>query len=559
MSMVLLSVLAVSLFTLAQGRTLPLSLQVHEARDSTPNGYTLAGPASPDTVLNLRIALVESNPDGLIDALYDVSIPSSAKYGQHLSKAEVEEFVSPTSDSVAAVNNWLKENNLTAITLSPAGDWLGIDVPVSKANEMLAANYSTFIHDSSGQRLVRTLSYSIPSDLKGHIDLVHPTVTFASPLIIAPRSSSLPLGSSIPECANATSPACLQSLYGIPTTLATQSGNNLTVTGYIDEYANMANLKTFLTVYRPDMSASTTFTVEEIDDGEDNQNPAQAGTEANLDTQYTVGLATGVPVTFLSVGNNYTDGIFGFLDTVNYFLSQNSVPQVVSTSYGSDEGDVSTALFYKLCNSYAQLGARGVSILFCSGDGGVGGFQDYSSSTVFVPTFPSGCPYITSVGATKGTNPEVAASFSSGGFSNVWSTPSYQQDAVNAYLSTLGNTYSGLYNASGRGFPDVSAQGVNFPIVVDQNTELVDGTSCSTPTFASVIALLNDQLIAAGKPVLGFLNPFLYSQGSTALNDVTIGDNPGSNTSGFNATPGWDPVTGLGTPNFPKLQAALGL
>lgn len=174
---------------------------------------------------------------------------------------QVEEFVSPTSDSVAAVNNWLKENNLTAITLSPAGDWLGIDVPVSKANEMLAANYSTFIHDSSGQRLVRTLSYSIPSDLKGHIDLVHPTVTyvvfealtnsstqvdtfsFASPLIIAPRSSSLPLSSSIPECANATSPACLQSLYGIPTTLATQSGNNLTVTGYIDEYANMANLK----------------------------------------------------------------------------------------------------------------------------------------------------------------------------------------------------------------------------------------------------------------------------------------------------------------------------
>ncbi|KAI0085907.1 peptidase S8/S53 domain-containing protein, partial [Irpex rosettiformis] len=84
------------------------------------------------------------------------------------------------------------------------------------------------------------------------------------------------------------------------------------------------------------------------------------------------------------------------------------------------------------------------------------------------------------------------------------------------------------------------------------------GTSCSSPIFASVISLINDQLIAAGKSPLGFLNPFLYANPS-AFNDVTSGSNPGCNTNGFKATSGWDPVTGLGTPNFAGLKAAAGL
>ena len=70
--------------------------------------------------------------------------------------------------------------------------------------------------------------------------------------------------------------------------------------------------------------------------------------------------------------------------------------------------------------------------------------------------------------------------------------------------------------------------------------------------------MLNDELAAAGRPPLGFLNPFLYSTGASALNDVTTGSNPGCNTNGFPATEGWDPVTGLGTPDFGKLQALIG-
>ena len=215
--------------------------------------------------------------------------------------------------------------------------------------------------------------------------------------------------------------------------------------------------------------------------------------------------------------------------------------------------------FSQLCNAYAQLGARGTSILFASGDGGVAGSQTTTCSKSFLPTFPSGCPFMTSVGATTGTT-ETAATFSSGGFSNVFARPSYQSTAVATYLTALGTTNSGKFNTSGRAFPDVSAQGQNVQIVQDKATESVAGTSCSSPIFASVVSLLNDRLIAAGKAPLGFLNPFLYSAaGAAALNDVTTGDNPGCGTNGFPAKAGWDPVTGLGTPNFAKLLTAVGL
>lgn len=83
----------------------------------------------------------------------------------------------------------------------------------------------------------------------------------------------------------------------------------------------------------------------------------------------------------------------------------------------------------------------------------------------------------------------------------------------------------------------------------------VAGTSCSAPSFAGMIALLNDARFAAGKSSLGWLNPLLYSaQGAPMFRDIVAGNNPGCGTKGFYAARGWDPVTGLGVLDF---QAAL--
>ncbi|KAI0064312.1 family S53 protease [Artomyces pyxidatus] len=538
---------------------------LHDRRDAAPRGFIKSGPAPADTELRLRLALKQTDIEGLKTALVDVSTPSSANYGNHLSKEEVLEYASPKAETVDAVHSWLSENGLTAATLSPAGDWVGFTTTVAKANELFDADFSTFTHTATGVSSIRTLEYSIPAVLKGHLDLVHPTTSFSTPKankglpsIALPVKFSNVTADASASCSTIT-PSCVQSLYGIPTTLATQTNNQLAVAGFIDQYANSADLKTFLKDYRKDLPSTNTFTLQTLDGGSNPQSSSQAGVEADLDVQYTVGIASGVPTVFVSVGDSFQDGdLEGFLDIVNFLLAETNVPTVMTTSYGENESDMSIDLADKLCNAYATLGARGTSVLFASGDGGVSGSQSQDCDT-FVPTFPSGCPYLTSVGATTGTNPETAASLSAGGFSNYFGIPSWQATAVSGYLTKEGRTNSGLYNASGRGYPDVAALGQNVEIIYQGKATAVDGTSCASPMFASVVALLNDKLIAAGKSPLGFLNPFLYSTGASALNDITKGDNPGCNTNGFSATTGWDPVTGLGSPNFAALVKAVGL
>lgn len=78
-----------ALFSLAFAKPTPRSMKVHEARQSAPSGYVRTGAAAAATELNLRIALVQSDRQGLVDALYSVSTPGSASYGEHLSKEEV--------------------------------------------------------------------------------------------------------------------------------------------------------------------------------------------------------------------------------------------------------------------------------------------------------------------------------------------------------------------------------------------------------------------------------------------------------------------------------------
>lgn len=120
---------------------------------------------------------------------------------------------------------------------------------------------------------------------------------------------------------------------------------------------------------------------------------------------------------------------------------------------------------------FGKLGLRGVSIVFSSGDTGVGSAcqtNDGKNTTRFLPIFPAACPYVTSVGGTRYVQPEQAVFFSSGGFSDRFKIPSYQKDSVKDYLKILGNRWDGLYNRHGRGFPDVAAQAYRFK-VVEQN------------------------------------------------------------------------------------------
>lgn len=167
----------------------------------------------------------------------------------------------------------------------------------------------------------------------------------SSPLRRAAVAENLTARAVPASCADTITPSCLQALYGIPTTLATESSNMLGVSRFINQFAQTADLRSFLEANRPDLPASTTFTTQTLDGGLNPQGFIFAGTEADLDIQYTVGVASGVPTTFISVGELNKDGALGgFLDIINFLLGESNPPQVLTTSYGQNEDTISSNL-----------------------------------------------------------------------------------------------------------------------------------------------------------------------------------------------------------------------
>ena len=202
-----------------------------------------------------------------------------------------------------------------------------------------------------------------------------------------------------------------------------------------------------------------------------------------------------------------------------------------------------------------------------------GGDAISKSSMVFYPSWPASSPWVTAVGATRFVNQTVGSiematdQFGSGGgFSALWneSHAAWQSEAVQKYLAkgaTLkGFPPSGTFPTNGRATPDVSALGEGYQVYVSGKVESVGGTSASSPAFAGYVSLLNEARFKAGKPQMGFINPFIYAN-PDAFTDVVLGTNAIGRDGlpfeyGFEAAPGWDAATGLGTPLFDKLLKA---
>ncbi|KAI0065706.1 tripeptidyl peptidase A [Artomyces pyxidatus] len=563
-----------------------------------PRDWFNLGPAPADHVIPLRIALPQSDFDTLERHLYEISDPDHERYGAHLSKEEVEALVAPHPDSLRAVDAWLAEHGIpeSACTRSPAKDWVSVNVPVSLAETMLDTKFHVWKHATDEDQVVRTTSYSLPEHMHAHIELVQPTTFFSrmkyhrTTFRFSDSQSDAP---SVPgetilvvnadgtkvlvdaSCNTTITITCLKQLYNaVGYKPSATNGNQIALTGYLEQFANVEDLQLFYADQVPG-AVNSSFKVTLINGGENNQTASEAGGEADLDVQFALGLSFPTPGTFFSTGGSPpfipdvrtpSDSNEPYTAWLDFVLAQPKLPQTISTSYGDDEQTVPEPFAKRVCAGFAQLGARGTSLMFSSGDGGAGDgdpdpatqicqTNDGRNVTRFIPGFPASCPFVTAVGGTIDI-PEIAVDFSGGGFSNYFSRPSYQDHVVSEFFATKfpKGTYAGLFNPNGRAIPDVAAEADRFRVFIGGQAFHIGGTSAASPTFAGFVSLLNDVRISHGRPPLGFLNPFLYSKGFAGLNDITVGNAPGCGTPGFNATVGWDPVTGLGTPNFGKLK-----
>jgi tripeptidyl-peptidase-1 len=268
-------------------------------------------------------------------------------------------------------------------------------------------------------------------------------------------------------------------------------------------------------------------------------------------------------------GGIYNEPFLSWLERINTPDGSPPGPTVFSISYSDWEPSVTDAYKTRVEIELMKLAVRGMTVVVASGDAGVEGAQrlpnsawpDHTCSAGdrFIPDWPASSEWVTAVGGHGKTSTE-SASLSGGGFSDFFSVPPWQNSAVNSYhANRVANSQPdiSLYNANGRGIPDVACAAVDVEITVNGASSAVSGTSAATPIFAAILADLNRRRIAAGLPSLGFVNPLLYAHADDAFVDITSGpSNAGCGSVGFAPVVGWDPITGLGAPHYPSLLAA---
>ena len=294
--------------------------------------------------------------------------------------------------------------------------------------------------------------------------------------------------------------------------------------------------------------------------------------EADLDIEWAGAVARNATIIYV----NSTNAVLSAADAI----SENLAP-VISLSYGGCES-AQSAVARAAGRSFASQGnAQGITWIAASGDSGAAGcdapFVSPQASKGLAVAFPATLPEVTAVGGSafnEGTGsywgansrtlesalsyvPETAWNESGpdglaatgGGFSQFYAQPSWQTGPGLPLSSSTG---------TGRAVPDVvfdAADHVGYAIVSAGQDLVIAGTSAATPTFAGLVALLNQNLGSGG---VGNVNQNLYRLAQTnVFHDITTGSNIvpcvsgttdcTTGSLGYNAGPGYDPVTGLGS------------
>jgi subtilase family serine protease len=295
------------------------------------------------------------------------------------------------------------------------------------------------------------------------------------------------------------------------------------------------------------------------------------GDETTLDVEWAHAMAPGASIALVVVPVAETQGVQGLqnIESAQQWALDNHIGTTWSNSFATTEQAFhNNSVIDGLNGLYANAASKGISAFFASGDSGVQNGDKQGNNYPF-PTvnFPTSSPDVISVGGTQiQTPPPTITTYQpestwndccgsgGGGYSSVFSEPPFQTDAS-------------ITDPSGmRGLPDVSYNAAllssiliweSFDPTAPPSWVIIGGTSAAAPQWAAIDAIANQ---ADGQ--LGFLAPRLYqiyssSSYTTAFHDITSGNNSWGGVTGYDAGPGWDAATGLGTPDAYQLVQAL--
>ena len=390
----------------------------------------------------------------------------------------------------------------------------------------------------------------------------------------------------------------------------TGSGQHIAV--YEGEPFSMSDLQAFDTCYFGAAQTTSMLSrvhVINVDGGQ----PAGSGQgEAILDVEDVSAFAPGASIDVYQAPNN----TFGSIDIYSKIVNDD-VDQIVTTSWGLCEQAVqqgAPGILQAENLIFQQAAAQGQTVFSAAGDEGSNTCNGVGAPAPVSPVLsvddPSSQPYVVAVGGTTmedATQPALehvwndgpAWGAAGGGISESWPMPTWQLDshvpgvndpsvvsAANSFeAADMGNPNfafcssdnpAGPVEAGCRELPDVSANADEFTGGITMYMAALDGwntfggTSSAAPMWAAMLADVNASATCQGNPAtqngVGFVSPLLYSVASNptayaaSFNDITTGNNdPYGDSNLFQAAPGYDMASGLGTPQLTQPNGGAGL
>jgi pseudomonalisin len=471
------------------------------------------------------LTLAPSDPAGLKALAAQANAP-------RLSKGQFEERFSPSTASVSAVASWAMSHGLQVsgvtpdrllVTLTGSTGTLGAALG-TRFDRFRAPDGSSYVSSTGTATLPASIARTVTavnglSDLaRAHVDVVHRSAT-ETPGLNFPTSFS---------------PQELSSLYDAPGAQA-GAGQQVSVIAAGDVSQPKADLATFERKF-----GLPAVTWNQINVGA-SSNETEGDDEWDLDTQYSTGFAPGVSQVNVYVGHSLENA--AIIATIDRWVTDDMTSQA-SFSAGECELLASlSGLVEGLDPVLAEAAVQGQTLFTSSGDTGsqCPALVAENGIPAGLPgvNYPASSPNAIGVGGTTVLGPgnEIGWYAGGGGTSVVEEAPAFQQHA--------GGSFTGLE----RGVPDVALDAdpnSGYDVIVGGEEQVIGGTSAGAPSWQGIWARAQ----GAHGGTLGFAGPVIYAEPEAAFKDITIGDN-----GLFADTPGWDYVTGRGTPDIAALVA----
>lgn len=515
------------------------SARIPGSRREPLPGSRQIGPINPGEQIEVSVYL-KPRSDHKMAAEMAQQSPQQRLY---LSREEYANQYGAASEDLTKIEDFAHEYDLTIVKVDEARRVVELAGTAASFQAAFGTELHEYEHETGTYR-GRTGELHIPAELESIVEAVLGLDNRPQA-----RSHRRRLESGIQSRAAATTytPPQLAKLYNFPT-----QGNGAGQCIAIIELGG-GYRRTDLSNYFKRLGIPLPSVVSISVDGGRNapSNANSADGEVLLDIEVAGAIAPGARIAVYFAPN--TDR--GFVDAITTAIHDTrNKPSVISISWGAPESGWTGQAIQAMDQAFQSAATMGITVCCASGDNGS---SDGLTDNLAHVDFPASSPNALGCGGTRldsanGTITsevvwnEPSGGATGGGVSDVFPLPAWQNGVGVPPSTNPGGRV-------GRGVPDVSGNAdpaTGYQVLVDGQSLVFGGTSAVAPLWAALIALLNQQL---GKPV-GYLNPVLYQKTlqAGAFRDITSGNN-GS----YQAGPGWDACTGLGSPNGAQLLKAL--